>query len=1009
MPSPNLVMPKQPPLSSLTIPSVDGSSDTGRPRRRASNMIRAAALKANQRAIQAAMNARKKPAATAGAGTATGLDGPLPKIGDPFDVARFNRIKASIPVIQRAIETTEKMYKEHTTVRRMTPRGIFIGEDITSLIVDHENTTNYVDKAHQELNRVRAHGVVAQQNRNAVAQNIREQMQAEIEATRALQNRHKAMHQARPKFVRHFYSVFGNVLNVTALNDSAFASFNSANMLEIWALETSAESGAEESSIKKLIDLDCDPICLVQHLYSGDMNKLNDPATASDSAPQSRRESTTGGVSSAGGPGLADLTASLLSASNGGTSARNSTTATPSTAPHGARRSNIATAATDTTQTNVGKSRRESYDLHTASTPSSSGAATAAQRQPDIVHPVRRVPRLAELRPATDFTNIKDIEKLLSPEDLELFMENMGVVRHHAVFFIGCNYTINTLCKRKISYIPIRHVLHFHTDDGLPLLMAEICTITGEHILQAFKMSLDIEWACKCDLLRLTAIDHVPRVVPQDRMELVGKPLNDFRHVEELMITSLCVDERFPGIVVALRSGVLMRVIYDREVFMSGERRDSTPGARRGSLFPSDVMPTQSVTPTFWLADIGDTTGSKTLKIAWILDMFTSMPDEHMPTGMNVPQPSQLAPGSALSTAPGTPSTPSTAASLLAPASPAAANLSSISELPDDDPVTPVATPSPHSQRARHDTRHGTSRPEGFEVLAMRFLVSHRTNKPQLLVVGNDGIVRVYPDEMGKSNLVLRAISQVYVDPSQAPAAATARGRAAAAGVGVAAHSRPNPPATPAPVTGTGRRSSDSKLEKRSSFNTNLNASLGGDLAKLDQSMGGSPALEASLSASSAAWSTLSDNAPVAPTVPHIDTMLWGKDFQLLVAFTSKSMLTVYDINDPSRTHFELKVLTKRHGIVQDGSEPEPSNLVRGVQIFDEELGLGIIYHGREWSVFSLADYMEWLRPKPEELEARRVAEQEAKQARSRKGDSEHLKESHSRGSSHSPQRHLML
>nr|KAJ3421310.1 hypothetical protein HK105_003933 [Polyrhizophydium stewartii] len=628
------------------------------------------------------------------------------------------RIKAIIAELRKSIEasgaytpddcqSSERGFKEVIFTRRITPSGIFQNMDeLAGLFVENELHVNWVDRAQRELNHEKSRRLAQEHNKQIVAAAIKDKTMRELETAKEQIRRRKQIFQARPKFSQQCYSVFGSVIFASALNDSMFVVFNSANMIEVWVLQTT--DGTTENKIVKLFDLKCDPVCFVEHLYSGPMN----PVEQTSEQPQvaSRRVSF-------------DNMASLEKVMN-----------------HTLRKRN------------------------------------------DMNRALRKTVKLDEIS-APEVENLDEIERLLSPEDLQLFRENVGVARFHSVFFVGCKtgeaavieivwefdalkktteFSLNILSKKRISHLPIRHLLYYRLDDGLPLLVTEICTITGEHLLEAFRMNFEIEWACKCEQLRMTSVDRMSRMIPQDRLEYSGRPITDFSSFSTMTVTSICEDERFAGLLVSLRNGSIVRINYDREMMRLADTRDSQMAQ------PED----QSV---------------------------SAHPAAH-------------------------------------------GHLSTISEMP---PGLESEQPKP---RGRRMGRMSISRPNDFEVVSMRYFISRKSNKPQIMIFCSDGIVRVYPDEMVKATTNLKQSMHLQMD----------------------------------------------RKEKI----------LGGTL-EIDE-----------------------------------DEDEGSGDTQ--------NKLVAIDVNDPFYNYVELKHHDTPHG----------------VHIVDEERGIGLVYSGREWGIFSIEDFIELSRPK---------------------------------------------
>ncbi|KAL2916795.1 hypothetical protein HK105_203574 [Polyrhizophydium stewartii] len=856
----------------------DGSSPKPQQRfKRASTKIRTALLMANQRAVAAAMSVQsaatkqpvshlaipKPPSATLNPRlsiSATSSVPQAPKSPIPASthrptrpaIARNNRliaklmpggparqvrsdnsaasqptherIKAIIAELRKSIESSERGFKEVIFTRRITPSGIFQNMDeLAGLFVENELHVNWVDRAQRELNHEKSRRLAQEHNKQIVAAAIKDKTMRELETAKEQIRRRKQIFQARPKFSQQCYSVFGSVIFASALNDSMFVVFNSANMIEVWVLQTT--DGTTENKIVKLFDLKCDPVCFVEHLYSGPMN----PVEQTSEQPQ------VGILNFMGDPrAIAQTTVESIASSRQSSAPSSAAPSPPRSRPQSGRLSTINMRDFDAASRRVSSaiievaSRRVSFD-NMASLEKVMNHTL--RKRNDMNRALRKTVKLDEIS-APEVENLDEIERLLSPEDLQLFRENVGVARFHSVFFVGCKtgeaavieivwefdalkktteFSLNILSKKRISHLPIRHLLYYRLDDGLPLLVTEICTITGEHLLEAFRMNFEIEWACKCEQLRMTSVDRMSRMIPQDRLEYSGRPITDFSSFSTMTVTSICEDERFAGLLVSLRNGSIVRINYDREMMRLADTRDSQMVMLETTM------------------SLGDT---KTLKISWVLDLFAAQPEDQSVS-----------------------------------AHPAAhGHLSTISEMP---PGLESEQPKP---RGRRMGRMSISRPNDFEVVSMRYFISRKSNKPQIMIFCSDGIVRVYPDEMVKATTNLKQSMHLQMD----------------------------------------------RKEKI----------LGGTL-EIDE-----------------------------------DEDEGSGDTQ--------NKLVAIDVNDPFYNYVELKLTGSRQGIVQDPTQKPagPGNRRRhhdtphGVHIVDEERGIGLVYSGREWGIFSIEDFIELSRPK---------------------------------------------
>ncbi|KAH9248896.1 hypothetical protein BASA81_013408 [Batrachochytrium salamandrivorans] len=732
------------------------------------------------------------------------------------------RIQDNIVNIQAVIERDEKGLKEIIAARRTTPSTTFSNQDgLEGLIQENELRVNWVDRAQREISRTAAKKVEREQEKIIIAKAISEKVDAHLSAAKHELQRNKELFQARPKLQRHYCSVFGNILFVAALNDCAFAVFNSMNMIEIWTIETIDEK--EASIIKQLVNLDCDAISCVEQLYSGYISSFNED-------PRSSREKTKDSTFVNQKNGLADTIIPSQSASM-----LSSSTLAP-------------------------------INLHDGShNPGHACATYSNTKENSTALPLRKLPRLSNLRPV-QLGSAREIEKSLTLEDKELLGETIYIIRHKTVIFVGSKsgegmiveiiweydirkekmeFFVNTVSKRKISYIPIRHVLFYRTDDSVPLLVTEISTVSGEHILEAFRMNFDLEWVCKCDLLKLTSVDRTSRVVPQGCYEFSGKPISNFKDVEDLHITNIGEDGLYSGVIVALKSGVLLRVSYYPKASPKSGDQEETVELNHNSAVNNNE--------TSYKLPYGTTLGQNVNKglnsleysivqVTWMLDMFQYEKNTHISYHLPLGQ--------------------------------------------DNSPSTQESHPKGASQSLQnHFSDNAQAIPVGFKVTGMKFLMNGKYNKPQLMVAGNDGIIRIYPD-----------------DPLK-------------------------------PIT-------------NETFVTSIDLN---HINKVFDKHVDIPREHSVLSGIS----------------PQLDATVWCKNMQIAIAYTGNSTLVVFDIHDPQRNMVQLKVVKEQcGGVIEDhtAKSDKPIDETRGVQIIDDECGQGVLYHGQEWSLFSINDIMNMVR-----------------------------------------------
>lgn len=90
---------------------------------------------------------------------------------------------------------------------------------------------------------------------------------------------------------------------------------------------------------------------------------------------------------------------------------------------------------------------------------------------------------------------------------------------------VSCSCQIRT--QKHLSYQPIKLAYFYFLPDHVPILVTETVSKTGEHLLMGYRLTFDIEFVCKCDMIRLTIGDRSTRYVnkeqfsPADKKEVI--------------------------------------------------------------------------------------------------------------------------------------------------------------------------------------------------------------------------------------------------------------------------------------------------------------------------------------------------------------------------------------------------------------------------------------------------------------------------------------------------------
>nr|KAJ3421309.1 hypothetical protein HK105_003932 [Polyrhizophydium stewartii] len=608
-------------------------------------------------------------------------------------MSETERMRHSILALRQSIENTEKIYKEASIMSRTvahTPLGNFEiprngAEEAlrAELIMGANNELVRVSNQRRARNEQKARAVASFSK--LVAQNLEKQ----IADTKKRFREQERLIKSGPEFHRHFYCIFGEIVNVTGLMDNAYAVFSSENSLgektlcqsDVLLKYTDTDSDREPNKLCKLLQIDMDRIVHVQHLYTESISAVDDGPEQQETVP-SFSFAPTGGDAASGMRSNDNTTNTSDAKINGATDAQIQN-------PAGGKQTPPKQESTPPRESNSPQSPQVETSEGGNFIPFSNSIAPEKILKYKQTSP-RKLLRSENLRPK-EIADLAEMEKLLAAEDFALLKEHIGLMRFHSMFFIGTitgeaaiaeilwtiddvtkktEFSFSVIKQKRLSYIPLA-LSNFHKlEDGTPQIVAEIATVTGEHLLQGFNMALDMEWTCKCDLLHLTSIDRLNRVVPQDVFETTGRRLDDFRNVEQLAVTAMCFDEHHKCLVVALRDGCCIRVIYKREANGEPNLSESlsytvVPSRRISAVVPESARgsisgPSGLQGPGFKLSSIAESDFSTSnfgpsLKLTWCLD-----------------------------------------------------------------------------------------------VTGIKYVVSHRNNKPQLIVAGNDGIVRVFPDDIAK-------------------------------------------------------------------------------------------------------------------------------------------------------------------------------------------------------------------------------------------------------------------
>lgn len=124
-------------------------------------------------------------------------------------------------------------------------------------------------------------------------------------------------------------------------------------------------------------------------------------------------------------------------------------------------------------------------------------------------------------------------------------------------------YKAQVRVDQKLSFSPIKVSYFYYLADGIPLIVTETTTRTGEHLVQGFRLNLEVEWSCKVDMIRLSMNDRCTRYVNKDTMhssEMIAQ-----RPREDALISSYDYDTLHSCLLFGTTAGVILRFFYQRE------------------------------------------------------------------------------------------------------------------------------------------------------------------------------------------------------------------------------------------------------------------------------------------------------------------------------------------------------------------------------------------------------------------------------------------------------------
>ncbi|OAJ37278.1 hypothetical protein BDEG_21320 [Batrachochytrium dendrobatidis JEL423] len=342
-----------------------------------------------------------------------------------------------------------------------------------------------------------------------------------------------------------------------------------------------------------------------------------------------------------------------------------------------------------------------------------------------------------------ELANRKEICQELASNNLESLKSPS---QFHALFFVGCftgqgliaeiswsidvktkkiEFEFSIICQKKLSQVPILFSKFQQMEDGLSIITTETVSASGDHFLQSFTLDLKLEWMCKCDVLILVAIDHANRTVSQNQYFKADHAVENLKAYEKMMITAICEDRYHKGLILALRNGSCVRVTYTRNL---GHNPTSFSTAQtipvpltNQKIKKLNHFDAKTDKQTHGLNFTAANT-DRLLKISWCVELFQKA-DEEMPYRNK-----------------------------------------NIHIVEDGTPTYIVGQTSERIGLSFINNPTLGSKPDDFEVISLKCIINLQNKKPQLIITGSDGLVRIFANNIEK--ILTRPLSVICFDKS---------------------------------------------------------------------------------------------------------------------------------------------------------------------------------------------------------------------------------------------------
>ncbi|KAJ3161378.1 hypothetical protein HDU86_007160 [Geranomyces michiganensis] len=486
--------------------------------------------------------------------------------------------KNQITNFRESIDLLEKTFRENVIFKRaqFQPYATFSPEPpVTSLVDEDEYANEMIGRAKAEVLRQSGQKKKLEEENANQKRDSEDHLRSRISETREKFRAKKALLEAGPKFVHYFCSTYGDIMHVHALGARLYVVFTTNNWLEFWEFDV-------ESHTPHLRDVShltaIDALATVCHLFSDDRPPDSENGSDDDEEGDDDRRSS-------------------IAPSDSAPSRRASMTSSNNTSRH-ASMEQVAVAAAKPvvkslwSSSEQGNKRRISARTRViGNVPEEDDVGTIAEEGEDGTIGAGP-PRPASAKPGRKESMAVVPEAPLAP---------ITITQH--TFFLGCTsgagstfvidvtweretdvstYVYSICSTRSLSLLPIRLACFVEYDDTIVCLVSH----TGlDQVLAAYNLELEDVWQCKGDVLKYTAKDKQLKVIAQTRLDVVrersrgaeaDKPGST---VDNLFISCIAADVIHKHLLVAMRSGAILRLNCETVTVHGGGGRDRPEAA----------------------------------------------------------------------------------------------------------------------------------------------------------------------------------------------------------------------------------------------------------------------------------------------------------------------------------------------------------------------------------------------------------------------------------------------